>query len=114
MCDFHLVSLRPEWTGSVVPSKFFGAIASGRGVIFSGREESAIARWTRQYDLGWVLTSGNLEEISGELRRISQQPEGLDALHSRCLQVNRDVFSKEQQIEKNAALCSLLHSQGSS
>jgi colanic acid biosynthesis glycosyl transferase WcaI len=26
-CDLHLVSLRHEWTGTVVPSKFFGALA---------------------------------------------------------------------------------------
>ena len=27
-CDFHLVSLRPEWTGTVIPSKFFGALSA--------------------------------------------------------------------------------------
>ena len=29
--DLHLVSLRPEWTGTVVPSKFFGALACRAG-----------------------------------------------------------------------------------
>src|SRR5262249_5460105 len=28
--DIHLVSLRPDWSGLVVPSKFFGALAAGR------------------------------------------------------------------------------------
>src|SRR5439155_22933525 len=43
--DIHLVSLRPEWTGIVVPSKFFGSLASGRPVIFAGDPKSALARW---------------------------------------------------------------------
>src|SRR5439155_12521003 len=32
--DIHIVSLREEWTGCVVPSKFFGALAAGRPVLF--------------------------------------------------------------------------------
>ena len=34
--DIHLISLRPGWEGIVVPSKFFGALAIGRPVMFSG------------------------------------------------------------------------------
>src|SRR5262249_36777308 len=43
--DIHLVSLRPEWTGLVVPSKFFGSLAAGRPVLFAGSRDAAIARW---------------------------------------------------------------------
>ena len=58
-CDLHLVSLRPEWTGTVVPSKFFGALAAGRGVVFAGSPESAIARWIDEHQVGWVSDAGN-------------------------------------------------------
>jgi len=34
--DIHVVTLREEWTGTVVPSKFFGALAAGRPVLFAG------------------------------------------------------------------------------
>src|SRR5215813_435804 len=61
--DIHVVSLRAEWTGMVVPSKFFGAIAAGRPVLFAGSPESAVARWIVQYGLGWILTSDNVTEI---------------------------------------------------
>ena len=104
-CDFHLVSLRPEWTGTVVPSKFFGALASGRGVIFSGSEDSAIAGWIREYQLGWVLTPHNVAEVAAELRRIAACPDELAAMRARCFRVYRDVFSKQRQIEKFAERC---------
>jgi len=38
--DFMLISLKDSWTGISVPSKFFGAIASGKAVLFSGSERS--------------------------------------------------------------------------
>ncbi len=50
--DIHIVSLREEWTGTVVPSKFFGALAAGRPVLFEGSPESAIAHWIREYNVG--------------------------------------------------------------
>jgi hypothetical protein len=34
--DIHGVSLRDEWTGTVVPSKFFGALAIGRPSLSAG------------------------------------------------------------------------------
>lgn len=99
-CDFHLVSLRPEWTGTVVPSKFFGALASGRGVIFSGSEDSAIAQWIRQYELGWVLTKDNVAEVASQLRMIAERPDELAVLRERCFRVYREVFSRARQMEK--------------
>lgn len=99
-CDFHLVSLRPEWTGTVVPSKFFGALASGRGVIFSGSEDSAIAKWIRQYELGWVLTKDNVADVAAQLRMIADRPDQLAEMRERCFRVYREVFSRERQMEK--------------
>ena len=50
--DVHVVSLREEWTGAIVPSKSFGALAVGRPLLFCGDRRSAIAQWIEQYDLG--------------------------------------------------------------
>jgi hypothetical protein len=56
--DVHVVTLRPEWTGIVVPSKFFGALAAGRPVLFAGSRESSVARWIDELGVGWVLDRG--------------------------------------------------------
>ena len=38
--DVHLVSLRPDWDGTMVPSKLQGVFAIGRPVIFIGSERA--------------------------------------------------------------------------
>ena len=42
-CDAHLVTLRPELEGLVLPSKFYGIIAAGRPVLFVGAADGEIA-----------------------------------------------------------------------
>ena len=72
--DIHLVSLRPDWTGVVVPSKFFGSLAAGRPVIFAGSRDAAIARWIEAYGVGWVLDRSSLEKVARDLRHLAQLP----------------------------------------
>ncbi|MCW8139441.1 MAG: glycosyltransferase, partial [Planctomycetota bacterium] len=40
--DVHVVTLKPEWSGLVVPSKFFAALAAGRPVLFAGPADSDV------------------------------------------------------------------------
>lgn len=61
--DIHLISLRRGWEGIVVPSKFFGALAIGRPVLFSGPEESCIARWIADEKLGCVLDDASVAAL---------------------------------------------------
>ena len=61
--DVHIVTLHHGWTGTVVPSKFFGALAMGRPVLFIGAADSAIARWIEQFGVGWVLSSASLDSV---------------------------------------------------
>jgi colanic acid biosynthesis glycosyl transferase WcaI len=97
--DIHIVSLRPEWTGIVVPSKFFGALAVGRPVLFEGPEESAIARWIEQYGVGWVLKPGNLETISKSLLEL-KNPVARNRLFQHCHEIYHRHFSKKIVIDE--------------
>jgi colanic acid biosynthesis glycosyl transferase WcaI len=99
-CDLHLVSLRPEWTGTVVPSKFFGALATGRGVVFAGSPTSAIARWIDEYKVGWVLTPATLPAVAEDLRRLAANPGELAAMRDRCHAVYHEHFSKRRQLDR--------------
>lgn len=94
-CDLHLVSLRDAWTGTVVPSKFFGALAAGRGVVFAGSRKSAIAGWIEQHKVGWVLDSTKLQETANELRQLAESPEPLVQMRSHCHDVYAKHFSRE-------------------
>lgn len=97
--DIHLVSLRKNWTGIVVPSKFFGCLASGRPVIFAGEEQSCISKWIREYQLGWHLSEGNVTEIAEALQAISQSPEQLQSKQQHCWDIYQKHFSREHLSE---------------
>jgi colanic acid biosynthesis glycosyl transferase WcaI len=91
--DIHLASLRPEYTGAAVPSKFFGSLASGRPVIFSGTEDSAIAGWIKEFKIGWVLNERTQEGVAAELLELRQRRDKLQALQQHCFQVYHQHFS---------------------
>jgi glycosyltransferase involved in cell wall biosynthesis len=93
--DVHLVALGEGWTGVAVPSKFFGALAAGRPVLFEGGEDSSIARWIRQYRVGWVLTPENIGEVSRELLEFSADDRLKLEMFRRCHQVYQSFFSKK-------------------
>jgi glycosyltransferase involved in cell wall biosynthesis len=97
--DIHLVSLQPDWTGVVVPSKFFGCLAAGRPVIFSGSVDSSIAKNIHKYKVGWVLNENTLEEVCAELITLSSSPAKLLELQEHCHNVYRKYFSKEVIID---------------
>ena len=93
--DIHVVSLRSEWAGIVVPSKFFGALAVGRPVLFEGGEDSAVARWIKQYEIGWVLIPRNVKEIAEQLMKYSKNVAWKNAMSKHCHQVYQEHFSKK-------------------
>jgi glycosyltransferase involved in cell wall biosynthesis len=92
--DIHVVSLREEWTGAVVPSKFFGALAVGRPLIFAGSPESAIAKWITEHCVGWVLTLQNLESVAQELAELSLSRDVLIRMFRHCHHVYQQNFSR--------------------
>ena len=98
--DIHVVSLREEWTGMVIPSKFFGALAVGRPVLFCGSPRSSLALWIRQYGLGWVLEPGRAVEVAQEIRQAVSAPGGLAAMNERCSMVYQREFSRVTTVER--------------
>ena len=107
--DIHLLSLRPEWAGVVVPSKFFGSLAVGKPVIYAGPELSSIAGWVREFDVGLVLTEDNLKSVVQELLRIAQQPGMLSSWQKNALQTYQNHFSKKIVMDAwNSALHKVL------
>ena len=98
--DVHIVSLRPEWTGLIVPSKFFGALAVGRPVVFEGSEKSSIARWIEEYQVGWVLKADNLDETAEELIKFTENDKKKAAMFKKCCEVYQTHFSKKAVLGK--------------
>lgn len=98
--DVHIVALRTEWTGTVVPSKFFGALAAGRPVLFSGSPQSSVARWIAEYGVGWILERNTLDRTAEELIEYADSPSRQQQMRRHCFAVYREQFSKAVQIER--------------
>ncbi|MES1209494.1 MAG: glycosyltransferase family 4 protein [Pseudomonadota bacterium] len=94
--DLHLISLQPEWAGVVVPSKFFGALAAGRPVLYAGPPESEIARWIAQHDVGVVVGQGDagVEAAAQRLVALAAGREELAAWQANARAVYLRAFSK--------------------
>lgn len=101
VADIHLVSLKKDWTGTVVPSKFFGCLAVGRPAIFAGSPDSSIARWIKQHKVGWVINDERtIRLLAKELVELSHHPESLYDLQNRCREVYWENFNKDSAISQ--------------
>ena len=65
--DFNLVLLEENWTGTLIPSKFFGSIALGRPVIYCGSEKSFISYLINKYNIGYILNKKNYSKTLASL-----------------------------------------------
>jgi glycosyltransferase involved in cell wall biosynthesis len=93
--DLHLVSLRPDWAGVVVPSKFFASLAIGRPVIYAGPADSEIARWIAAHDIGLHLTPDSVDAVADRLHRLMDDPGALAHWRDNALAVYQRQWSKQ-------------------
>ena len=92
--DIHLVSLRPEWSGVVVPSKFFGSLAAGRPVLYSGPADSDIAQWIAELGVGLRLTPDALPVTAEVLIGANWEHERLRHWQDNAFAAYHRFFSK--------------------
>jgi colanic acid biosynthesis glycosyl transferase WcaI len=104
--DYHLGSLRPEFTGIVVPSKFFAALAVGRPFVFAGAAAASIAEWIREHGVGLVLEpgAGRADVVADVLVAQSREPTGLRAGRAVALAIYQRHFAKRLINDRWAAL----------
>ena len=93
--DFHLGSLRPDFTGIVVPSKFFAALAAARPFIFAGAADASISRWIEEYGVGLVLEPGRAADVATKLAALTSDTGAMHAMRDVALQTYRRHFAKQ-------------------
>lgn len=88
--DVHLVSLRAELEGLIVPSKFYGVAAAGRPVVFIGSEDGEISRIVKEESCGVCVAPGDAEALAREIASLESNPGMREAMG----QAARQVFEK--------------------
>jgi glycosyltransferase involved in cell wall biosynthesis len=74
----HLVTLRANISGLVVPSKFYGGMASGRPCLFIGPGDSEVARLIAEHELGRVVAPGDGAGLSAAILAYRDDPVTLE------------------------------------
>ncbi len=73
--DVHLISMRTEMTGIVVPGKLYGAMASGRPALFVGPDHCESADTIREAGCGLTVRQGDVAGLVQGLERLADDPE---------------------------------------
>ncbi len=74
MADAHLISMRPEMTGIVVPGKLYGVMAAGRPAIFVGPRHCESADTIRTAGCGITVDRGDVDGLVAALEHLAGDP----------------------------------------
>jgi glycosyltransferase involved in cell wall biosynthesis len=72
--DVHLITLKPELEGLIVPSKFYGIAAAGRPAIFIGDPEGEIGRILTRTQTGVVVAAGDSDGLAQAVLSLAREP----------------------------------------
>jgi colanic acid biosynthesis glycosyl transferase WcaI len=75
LADVHLISMRREMTGLVVPGKLYGAMASGRPTLFVGPEHCETADTIREAGCGVTVRLGDVDGLVEALTHLAANPD---------------------------------------
>lgn len=70
VADVHLISMRPEMTGIVVPGKLYGILAAARPAVFVGPAHCESADLVRRSGGGFAVPFGDADGVVKALERL--------------------------------------------
>jgi colanic acid biosynthesis glycosyl transferase WcaI len=108
--DVHLVCLRPDMEGLIVPSKFYGVLAAGRPCIFIGDVEGEVALALREMDCG-AAVAAEPTELANAIAALASSPDRLEAMGRRARESFEIRFDRPRAVEKWARLLTALQQQ---
>jgi glycosyltransferase involved in cell wall biosynthesis len=104
LADVQLVSLRPGFEGVVVPSKAYGAMGSGRPVIYVGDERGEIARVIHEESAGLVVAPGDADGLARAVEHYRTNPEAQRLDGERAAQIARGKYGRAAALEAWTAM----------
>lgn len=82
--DVHIVTLRPELEGLIVPSKYYGIAAAGRPAIFIGDERGEIAGYLRDASCGVTIAEGDVAAMVAQVLALATDASAREAMGRRA------------------------------
>ncbi len=98
--DVHLVSLRPELEGLIVPSKFYGILAAARPVVFIGAQDGEVARHIRRCACGATISIGQASELAQLLSAWQADRPLLERMGEAGVRYYRERYSARRALDQ--------------
>lgn len=73
--DLHLISMKSNVEGLLVPSKLYGILASGRPSLLVGPQKNEVARTLLDSRSGWIVEPGQSEKLAERIETLMVKPE---------------------------------------
>lgn len=96
--DLHLISMKHESAGMLVPCKLYAALAVERPCILVGPEDSETAKVITDYKAGSVVPQGDGKRLATEIRKYRISAETWFKAHEGAAEAGK-VFLPEQSYE---------------
>lgn len=106
VANVHLVILRPEMEGSIVPSKFYGAAASGRPIIFVGSDRGEIARILQREQAGITVPSGDGRELAKSVLHLRDNTQLRQSMGVNARRITEEVYTRDNSLNQWSQLLS--------
>lgn len=113
VADVHMISLKEELEGFMVPSKFYGIAAAGRAMIFFGDKDGELAQLIRDNELGWVINSSNDVDYQQLINELNINLDSVRIKGNKARILFEQRFSKQYAISQWADLFRTIHQQAS-
>lgn len=72
--DVHLISMKENVQGLLVPSKLYGILAAGRPALLVGPDRNEVARRLADSGSGWVVPSGHATRLANQIETLLTSP----------------------------------------
>ena len=106
--DVHLISLRPELEGLIVPSKFYGIAAVGRPMISVTASGGEIAQLVRQHECGLVIEPGDGQALLEAVTLLCDDPSRAAEMGRRARAMLDDRFARKHALARWESLLATL------
>lgn len=95
--DIHLITMKEEAAGMLVPSKLYAALAVQRPSIFIGPAQCETAKVITDFRAGTIVAQGDAETLAAHIRILRLSSEDWFAAHSGAASASA-VFRPEESI----------------
>jgi glycosyltransferase involved in cell wall biosynthesis len=102
--DAHLVSLKPELEGLIVPSKFYSVLAAGRPVLFVGDRKGEMAMCIEEAGCGRAFSVGAAADLATAIRELASHPADVAEMGERARALWAARFKRQQALATWQAL----------